>query len=249
VIAWRMLSDFQVYSAGEALFLDEALLNHVRRPTLRVWQNHPCLVLGRSDARLPRLEHALDVLLSEGVEALQRRSGGTAVWHGPGVLNVSVIVPAAYAPQGVHEGFEQLGQGMLDGLRALNIDAQFGNMPNTFCDGPHNIVATNKKIAGLAQRRRRSGVLVHAVVLVDLDLNVMHNTIERFYALAGRPVQYARDKVTTVSQLTQTTTGVDAVRDAIFKAYAKSTQIALDAVSPKELREAGELASTFRLRA
>lgn len=231
--AWRYISGPVVSNnAILALALEASLLQSLEHPTLRIWQNAPCLVLGRFDARLPGVREATVAFAQSGVVLLQRASGGTAVWHGPGVLNVSLFWPPGMAPHGVHQTFEVMAEGMLKGLRALGIEAGFGRIPGTYCDGPHNLVASERKLAGLAQVRRKRGVLVHASLLVDLDLDAMHDRLEYFYELAGRPARFRRDGVATLVSL-RGPLGVTEVEEAIANAYralgARLEPVALNA--------------------
>jgi len=227
---WRLFVESEVKSPQTALALDEVLLQQ-SQPTLRIWQNQPCIVLGRFDVRLPNIDQAIHAFHQEEMTLLKRSSGGTAVWHGEGVFNVSVFVPTDVAPSGVHESFEALAGGMIQGFGHLGINGVFGQVSGTYCDGPHNLVIDEKKAAGLAQTRRSHGVLVHASILVDLDLDLMHDWIERFYAEADSPQTFARDKVITLSQACQRTLDFQEFVDAMNEGYS-STGIKLRKESP-----------------
>jgi len=215
---WRLLDETKaVESPALGVAWDEALLRHAARPTLRLWVNRPCLVLGRFDARLPRLGRAVEALRAEGVTLVQRASGGTAVWHDETVLNVSAIVPAGDAPRGVHEAFEALGAGMVRGLDELGLEGSFSCVPGTYCDGPHNLAVAGRKVAGLSQVRKRHAVLVHASLLVHTDLGRMHDRLERFYALAGRAQRFDRARAATLALLCGAS--VADVRGAVVRGY------------------------------
>jgi|GEM_PF-5293849 len=201
-LPWRLLVHPATASAALAVAYDEALLQHLEKPVLRCWQNTACVVLGKFDTRLPHIGKARAYFNAKGIPLLQRSSGGTAVWQGPGVFNLSVLCPAAVAPAGVHAAFEGLANGMLDGISSLGLNVRFGRASNTYCDGPHNLLVEGRKIAGLAQVRRRQGVLVHASILVQVALPTMHAQLETFYRLAGKPTVFDRAKVTTLAQLT-----------------------------------------------
>ncbi len=248
-MGWRLLeAQAPPDSPAMGVAWDEALLRVGTRPTLRLWINRPCLVLGRFDVRLPRLAHAVGVLGREGVALVRRSSGGTAVWHDATVLNVSVVVPKADAPAGVHETFESLGAGMVAGLRSLGLEAGFGRVPGTYCDGPHNLVVGGRKVAGLSQARKRGTVLVHASVLVGTALDEMHERIERFYTLAGRPRRFERAGVTTLGALCGA--GMADARAALAAGYERAG-IALQpaTAAPAEREAARRLAAEIRLDA
>lgn len=228
-----------------ALAFDEALLQHVQDPVLRCWQNTNSVVLGRFDSRLPDIERARVHFRAKGIPLLQRTSGGTAVWHGPGVFNLSVISPTALVPAGVHAAFEALANGMLKGLGALGLKGAFGSVPNAYCDGPHNLVVQGKKIAGLAQVRRRQGVLVHASILVNVSLQSMHSQLEAFYLLAGKPTQFDRTHVATLSQLTREPLDFQRLTQLFATCYCtSSTDLRVTQATRAEAKTALALASS-----
>lgn len=218
---WRLLLHPKSRSATQAVALDEVLLGRVEVPTLRLWVNERCLVAGRFDARLPHFQRAQRLFDAQGVPLVQRTSGGTAVWHDRGVFNVSLIVPPSVAPHGVHAAFEQLAQGMLNGLSLLGLKTDFGRVAGTYCDGPHNVVINHKKVAGLAQTRRHTGVLVHASVLVDVDLSSMHEHLELFYDVAGTPKTFFRAGVTTLAENLAFSPTFSDLTDAFVAGYTR----------------------------
>src|SRR6516164_10696836 len=74
------------------LALEEALVRAIPQGTLlRIWQNEACVVLGRGQ----RLEREVNVAAAAaaGVPVLRRASGGGAVYHDLGNLNITMAVP------------------------------------------------------------------------------------------------------------------------------------------------------------
>lgn len=245
---WRLLLEPSTPSAAYGVALDEVLLQQVKVPTLRLWINQRCLVLGRFDARLPNLDKAVDVFASENIPLLMRSSGGTTVWHDSGVFNVSVIAPKTDAPFGVHEAFEALAAGMVGGLNAFGLNAGFGRVPNSYCDGPHNLVISGKKIAGLAQTQKRSGVLVHASILNDVDIENMHNQIELFYAATGNEKTFLSDSVTSLRIETKKALSFDELSAAMVAGYERQgLEVELSYVSSEERNAARQLSAQIML--
>lgn len=245
---WRLLVDAPHASPEAAVAVDEALLTLVAQPALHLWVNAPCVVLGRLEAHLAGLSQALDAFARARVPIVQRTSGGTAIWHGPGVFNVSVIVPASMMPSGVHQTFEALGKGMIRGLGHLGLEARFGRVPGTYCDGPHNLVIGGKKVAGLAQVRRKRGALVHASVLVSADLQEMHEHLEQFYAAAGNAQTFNRAGVATLEDLGHRTIGFDEFVHALSSGYqAEGGRLRPDRLSADEARWLREHRERFLL--
>jgi len=74
------------------LALEEALVRAIPPvPLLRIWQNGPCVVLGRGQ----RLHREVNVAACAvaGVPVLRRASGGGTVYHDLGNLNITLAVP------------------------------------------------------------------------------------------------------------------------------------------------------------
>jgi lipoate-protein ligase A len=157
-------------------------------PQWRVWSyEQPALVLGCS-------QHALheSLLAAPGglaVEALLRESGGGAVLAGPWLLGLSLALPGnhPWLSRGLLESYRHVGQLFADTLNDLGMPVQslaparistlqaqfaarglpalgwacFGNL------SPWEVVdAQGRKIVGLAQRRRKTGGLLVAGLLI-----------------------------------------------------------------------------------
>lgn len=156
----------------------------VSEPQVRFWAYEaPGVVLGCSQSGLVS---AVDAAHRAGMPLAGRQAGGGAVLVGPWMLSVSVIVPVThpFALGGALTGYRQIGEGFAAVLRDLGIDAHAvtpeqaksaqerdaGSSLQWACYGglsPWEVVADGKKIVGLAQVRRRTGVLVAAGLLLS----------------------------------------------------------------------------------
>lgn len=161
---------------------EQALAQPVREPAWRAWVYRECaIVLGCSQRKLLAGAHG-----NAGVELLLRRSGGGAVLVGPWMLGLSVVLPGAHAlvGGGMVASYRWLGELLADVLRDAGVAAQAlppdaaraaaaARMLPTLqwaCFGalsPWEVVASGRKIAGLAQVRRRHGVLLVGGLLLD----------------------------------------------------------------------------------
>jgi lipoate-protein ligase A len=137
--------------AAANLAMEEALVRAgPPRPLLRVWQNSECVVVGRGQ-RVER-EVNLAACARGGVPVLRRASGGGAVYHDLGNLNISMAVPG-YAP-----GLA----GELARLVAATIE-RLGLAPS-ICE--RGVLVGREKVSGSAAQVTRSGSLAHATLLV-----------------------------------------------------------------------------------
>ena len=133
------------------LALEEALVRAVPAVSLlRIWQNGPCVVLGRGQ-RLHR-EANVTACAAAGVVVARRASGGGAVYHDLGNLNITMAVPG-WVP-GLAGDLAALVAGVLRRLALA---------PTVTGRG---VFAGPVKVSGLASQLTRAATLAHATLLV-----------------------------------------------------------------------------------
>lgn len=176
-------------AAQEQMWNRHQLEQPVAVPQWRVWcYQQPALVLGCSQRTL--LDRAAGTAGSAPLELLLRESGGGAVLVGPWMLGLSLVLPAGHAwlGHGLLESYHRLGQLHAEALAGLGVTAQALApsaiepvqaklaarglpVPQWACFGslsPWEVVdAQGRKLVGLAQRRRQSGVLLVAGTLLS----------------------------------------------------------------------------------
>ena len=146
-------------SAALNLAREECLLNRLERTgaLLLFYVDAAAVVIGRN--QMPWLEARPDALMSGMVPLVRRMSGGGAVYHDPGNLNYSLLLPAA--DPGRPTAAEIL-QPMVRALRALGLPARLSARNAVFV-GRH-------KVSGTAQFMTSGRILTHGTLLVDADL-------------------------------------------------------------------------------
>jgi lipoate-protein ligase A len=133
------------------LALEEALVRAVPPGALlRIWQNEACVVLGRGQR--PEREANVAACGAAGVPVLRRASGGGAVYHDLGNLNVTMAVPG-WAPALAGE-LATLAAGALRQLGLVPVVTERGVFVGTV------------KVSGLASQITRTATLAHATLLV-----------------------------------------------------------------------------------
>ncbi|MBW4047093.1 MAG: ligase [Proteobacteria bacterium] len=160
---------------------DRVLQDPIVTPVWRLWTYaQPAVVLGLAQRgmRLPvRPDAVLPVMV--------RCSGGGAVLVGPWMLSMSVALPVEHplVSDGVVASYAWLGRGIAQALEGLGVRAQVlspeqlharraGQPVPTLdwaCFGgvsPWEVLAHERKLVGLAQIRRRNGVLLTAGILL-----------------------------------------------------------------------------------
>jgi len=215
---WRLWRDRAQLPPGRQLAADEQLLAAAVAgslpATIRIWQNRDALVVSPRDTHLPHYSQAAAVLAAGGLPVIQRRSGGTAVLHGPGIVNISLVyrVPGE-APLNIRESYQLLCAPLAEFLARRGIETSLAAVPGAFCDGRYNLGVAGRKLAGTAQRVRKTpggcAVLSHMSVLVHTDLAHFDATINRFYELAGADFRVTPGRSVCISSLLADYAGED----------------------------------------
>ena len=139
------------------LAAEEWLLDHAegRGPILFLCVNSPCVVIGKNQN--PWRECRLSQMEKEGIPLARRISGGGAVYHDVGNLNVGIIVPRTeYREEKQYELIFQT-------LEKFGIKASKLRKNSLAVDG--------KKFSGQAFAFRGQQVLHHGTLLVSSDLD------------------------------------------------------------------------------
>jgi len=168
-----------VVPADEQRWNEAALAAPARQPAWRLWAySEPAVVLGRSQRAWARDR-------GPRPEVLVRSAGGGAVLVGPWMLGVSALLPTTHAlvAGGAVPSYRWLGEALALALQRCGVDAlalspealrarrggRPAPAPDWACFGgvsPWEVLVGERKIAGLAQVRRREGVLLVAGILL-----------------------------------------------------------------------------------
>jgi len=222
--------------------IDEALLRAVSRgespPTLRFYSwAPPCVTVGYFQGMADEID--LEACRRAGIDAVRRITGGGAVFH-DAEITYSIVLPDGHpaAPAGILDSYRLLCGGIVSGLRALGLEADFRPI-NDVCVGP-------KKVSGNAQTRKLGCLLQHGTILLGLDVERMFSILKvPKEKLAGKLIAEAKERVTSVSGLLGREVGYAEAARAFEAGFAEALGAELEpgALSPTELAEGRRLAS------
>jgi lipoate-protein ligase A len=220
-------------ACAEQRWNEAQLLQPPARPVARLWHyDAPAVVLGCSQRRL-----LATVDDGSGLPVLLRDSGGGAVLVGPWMLGLSVALPAAHAlvRGGPVPSYRWLGEALAGVLQRFGIAATAlppaalaapcADDPLAWaCYGglsPWEVVAQDRKLIGLAQVRRRAGVLLVGGLLLapppwTLLCRVLGRSETDARALAAR--------TTSVQETAGRDVPVQALAEAIEQALVRAWQ-------------------------
>jgi len=155
--------------------VDEALLiavdSNIAPNTLRFWRNLNAVVVGRSQSI--EKEVSIEGCEKYGTSVVRRFTGGGAVYQDHGNLNWTFVSrrdhPLAKV-KGILEVFKVFSSPILDGIKTLEIRAEF--------KPPNSIFVGDKKISGMAAHIKREAILCHGTLLVNTDLNRLTSVLK-----------------------------------------------------------------------
>ncbi len=181
----RVIIDFSLRDPAENLALEESILRSYGEdrvpPTLRIWRNPRCVVIGRGQN--PKDEADLDFCRRYRIPVVRRPSGGGAVYHHPGNLNFSLILPLDGPWADVRKAYEIIG-----GLLAEALGERLGLRARV---NGSSVLVGDLKVSGMAQYRRR-GLLFHGTLLLWDDRIPMEKVLLALrpgYSPSGVPSQ------------------------------------------------------------
>jgi len=155
-------------------------------PALRVWRPHRQVAFGRRDANAEGYERARRAARERGFEPIERSVGGRAVAYTGTTLAVAHARPIDDMRRGLDERYDEAVEQLRAALSSLDVDAEPGEPPNSFCPGTHSLQADGRKIAGVAQRVKQEAALVASVVVVD-DRSEIADVLAGVYDALGVP--------------------------------------------------------------
>ncbi|MEE9152321.1 MAG: biotin/lipoate A/B protein ligase family protein [Thermoplasmata archaeon] len=221
---WRLLLT-GYKDAHTNMALDESIMIHVGQevspPTIRLYGWSPPAV---SIGYFQGLEEEVDLKMCEnlGIDYVRRITGGGAVFHESEVTySLSIPEISPLIPHNILESYRVLCQGIIEGLSALGIVAEFVPL--------NDIIVNNKKISGSAQTRRNRTVLQHGTVLIDTDVKKMFSILKvPSEKIKDKLIKDVKERVTSITRTLSREVSFEDVCLALAKGFERSLNIELE---------------------
>lgn len=152
----------------EAIFTN--LPNSNYQMTIRFWQNPKSVVVGRGQNL--SLEVDTTYCLLNNIEIGRRISGGEAVYHDSGNLNISFFINRSNYTD--LDNMDQLGSFFTDLIIDSLVDLGFTNIDK---EGFSNILYQGKKFSGSDGYLKKEWYLHHATLLFDSNLTHLESSL------------------------------------------------------------------------
>ncbi len=147
------------------LAAEEYLLKQKQGNFFMLWQSDPSVVIGKHQSVAAEVDEAF--LHEKGIALARRFSGGGAVYHDQGNINLSFIETRR------QPDFEYYLQLVVDFLEKVGITAYAGQRLGIYVD--------ERKISGSAQCIHKDRMMFHCTLLFSTDLDTLNA------ALNGQP--------------------------------------------------------------
>lgn len=212
---WRVLEDDGERDPRRNLALDEALGRAGGPdPTVRLWRNSRCVVVGRSQVADAEVDAAACREL--GVPVLRRFTGGGAVYHDPGNLNITIVLglddprladrPWLARVPGLYQLF----------LEPLAAAVTSLGLPAEATD--RDLLVAGAKVSGVAAWIGRTSLLVHGTLLVDADVVALDRVLAGPGAPGNPRWERTRSRRSPVTSLARALGANPAAREALAAA-------------------------------
>lgn len=197
------------------LAYEEQLVNEVAEDEvyLYLWQNQHTVVIGKHQN--PWREVLVSELEADEGKLARRLSGGGAVYHDLGNLNFTFVMNKR------HEDLHRQLKVIVDGVKALGIDAEFS--------GRNDILAEGRKFSGNAFYHGKNNYYHHGTILVDVDMSKLGKYLNvSMKKLNAKGVESVKSRVINLKELNpEITIGsvMVAVGEAFESEYGKAIEL------------------------
>ena len=173
---------------AEYLQKEQELVRDVKEPTLFTWIVSPTVIYGRHQCAEAEVNE--EYCRENGIDVVQRQSGGGCVYADRGNLMVSFISPSTHN-QAVFDDFLRM---LSRALQRLGYDA---------VTTQHNdVLVAEHKVSGTACYTTPTGTVVHACMLYDVNLEALVQAITpSAEKLAKHAVQSVRQRVQNLREI------------------------------------------------
>ena len=222
---WRLL-DTGLRDAFYNMALDEAIAiarsKKLVPNTLRFFRWETSAV---SIGYFQSMEEEVDIEACNrlGIDYVRRRTGGGAVYHDrDGELTYSLIVNEDHPliSRDFQKTYETLCSGIVRGLRALGVPAEFKPINDIIVDG--------KKISGNAQTRSMNVVHQHGTILRDVNPTLMFTVLKvPSEKIRDKMIKSVKERVTSVKNYLKREVRFEELKNALIRGFEETFNIKL----------------------
>ena len=179
----------------------QLFLEHTSGVDLYLWQNDPCVVIGRNQNM--HAEVNLEYLKANNIYPTRRFSGGGAVYQDLGNVNFTFIADNKKISE---KDLLLLAQ---KAVKLCGIESEFS--------GRNDLIYDHKKFSGLAYFYQNNRIMFHGTMLVDVDLERLTKALSpSLLKLKSKGIESVRNRVINLSSI-DSKVNQQAIKDAFIK--------------------------------
>lgn len=144
---------------------EEYILKNFNEDCFMLWQNEPCILIGRNQNALA--ETNVDHIKENNIKVVRRITSGGAVFNDLGNINFSFICATS---DDLSINFLKFTAPLIKALNNLNVNASFS--------GKNDMVINDKKFSGNAEFYYNNKVLHHGTLLFSSCINNLLNALK-----------------------------------------------------------------------
>ena len=211
------------------LAVEEYLFNTADDDIFMLWQNEPCVVIGKNQNAYAEVE--LEYAKEQGIKVVRRITGGGAVYHDLGNVNYTFITSQEKAKALDYEYFTKP---IIEALASFGVSCKLSGRNDLECDG--------RKISGNAQHTANGRILHHGTLLFDADVETMSKVLRtNKEKLEYNAVKSHKSRVVNIKSLVgdDLTVGgfIDSIENFVCKAFDAKICVAPACEAINALRE------------
>lgn len=189
-----------------------------------LWQNSPCVVVGRNQNTEDEINR--EYISARSLPVVRRMTGGGTVYHDSGNLNFSFILNG-------EADRNELCRPIIDVLGSLGIEAEIS--------GRNDITIGKRKISGTAMCSRGGRSLFHGTLLINADLEAMTKALKPDdEKLAGHGIKSVRSRVANICEYAKNAVSPDIIA-AMLAQYMKEHGCKEYKLSESDFKAVGQL--------
>ncbi len=144
---------------------EEYVLKNFRHDVFMLWQNNPCIVIGKHQNLAAEVNARF--AFENKIPVIRRISGGGAVYHDPGNINYSFIV---YGEKDKLVDYRKYTAPVLGFLKQHGINAEF--------EGKSNLVINGNKFSGNSAHVFRNKIVHHGTLLFNSNIENLKEAVK-----------------------------------------------------------------------
>lgn len=181
------------------LALEEYLLKELDQDCFMLWQNEPCVVVGKNQNVLNEINE--DFVRKNNIKVARRISGGGAVYHDLGNLNFTFIINDT---QNDLRNYKKFLTPIVETLEELGVKAEISER--------NDLTINGLKISGNAQYKFKNRLLHHGTLLFSSNLNEVRTSLKTDYLKKEKWVKSVPSPITNIQDYLKSPLNIDELK-------------------------------------